>query len=101
MRVGWHNEKTEKRKKTMKTEYVVKTSCARMPSSCWGRYRRIAVLEVKVGALPKMISERARGVVRVVETWERLYVGSSPRCAYEIALAVAHEMCDVLNQRRV
>jgi len=47
------------------TTYVVKSSAARMPASCWGTYRRVAVLEVVRGTTPRMISTRATGVVRV------------------------------------
>lgn len=68
-----------------------------MPSTCWGRYARVAVLEVEVGTHPTMISERARGVVRIVETWEKLNVGTSERCAYQRALAEAEELAADLN----
>ena len=63
--------------------YIVQTAAARMPASCWGRYRRAAVLEIDLSALPSgrtapaMISTRARGVSRVVQTWERLHVGTT------------------------
>ena len=76
----------------MKTEFVVMSSCAHMPNSCWGTYRRVALVEVVAGAKPKMISDRARGVVRVVQTWERLSVGSTARCAYRRALAEAEQL---------
>jgi hypothetical protein len=29
--------------------YIVQTAAASMPSSCWGTYRRVAVLEVEDG----------------------------------------------------
>lgn len=79
------------------TEYVVKTAAAQMPGSCWGVYRRVAVLEVERGTVPAMISERARGVVRVVETWEKLNVGKTERCAYRVALREAEELAARLN----
>lgn len=44
-----------------------------------------------------MISKRARAVKRVVAEWERLNVGCTTRCAYEVALAEAREMCERLN----
>jgi len=80
-----------------KTEYIVRTAAACMPSSCWGRYRRVAVLEVAAGAQPRMISARARGVVEVVQTWEKLNVGTSERCAYAVALRAAKELAAELN----
>lgn len=82
---------------TKATEYIVKTAAAKMPGSCWGQYRRVAVLEVMAGAEPAMISKRARGVVRVVQTWERLNVGTTERCAYERALAEARELVERLE----
>jgi len=81
------------------TTYVVKSSAARMPASCWGTYRRVAVLEVVRGTTPRMISTRATGVVRVVETWERRSVGSSTQCAYQRAMREAAELAAELNRR--
>lgn len=73
--------------------FIIQTAAANMPSSCWGIYRRVAVLEIDDNALEiKMISSRARGVRRVVATWEKLNVGKTERCAYERALAEAAEL---------
>lgn len=76
------------------TEYVIRTSSAQCPSSwTWTHERRrVAVLEVERGAVPAMISKRARGVVRVVETWERCYVGRTARCQYQRAIAEAEAL---------
>ena len=80
------------------TEFVLMTASANMPKSCWGIYRRVAVLEIDPSklrdgdTLPRMISERARGVVRVVKTWEACNVGKTSRCAYRQALADASEL---------
>lgn len=79
------------------TEFIVKTAAACMPASCWGRYRRVAVLEVERGIWPTMISDRARGVVRVVQTWERLNCGKTERDAYSRAMAEAEAMTKELN----
>ncbi len=83
----------------MMTEYIVQTACAKMPNSCWGQYRRVAVMEVMAGTQPAMISKRARGVVHIVATWERLNVGTTDRCAYRRALSEAREMARDLNAR--
>lgn len=78
--------------------YIVMTAAAAMPATCWGKYRRVAVVEVEQGAAwPAMISERARGVVRIVATWERRNVGTTERCAYARALTEAQELADKLN----
>lgn len=46
-----------------------------------------------------MISERARGVRRVVETWEKLHVGTTDQCAFRQALRSARSMARDLNER--
>ncbi len=85
---------------TAASRYIVQTAAACMPGCCKGTYRRVAVLELEPGfeGTPKMISSRARGVRRVVATWERQNVGSTERCAYARALAAAEEMADDLNE---
>lgn len=83
---------------TTETTYIVKTAAAKMPNSCWGVYRRVAVLEIMAGTEPAMISKRARGVVRVVATWEKCNVGRTERCAYERALSEAYELVGALNR---
>jgi hypothetical protein len=76
----------------MKT-YIIQTAATHMPNSCWGVYRRVAVLEVEPGIeRVAMISDRARGVRSVVQTWEALNVGSTARCAYARALADARAL---------
>jgi hypothetical protein len=82
-----------------KNRYIVMTACAKMPTKCWGKYRRVAVVEVEAGfpGRPYCISEHARGVVSVVWTWEKCNVGISDRCAYGRALRAATEMAARLN----
>lgn len=82
---------------TTTTTFVVLDKAAKMPNSCWGKYRRVAVLEVRAGSIPAMISRRARGVVRVVATWERCNVGKTDRCAFDRALSEAHDLARQLN----
>lgn len=77
--------------------YVVLDSSANMPVSCWGKYRRVAVVEVRDGATPSMISERAKGVKKIVKLWDNLNVGRTGRCAYRRALSEAVSMADDLN----
>lgn len=80
------------------TKYIVQTAAETMPGGCWGRYCRVAVLEVDEGIdRASMISPRARGVRRVVATWERCHVGRTSRCASERALAAARELAASLN----
>jgi len=82
----------------MRIEFQVLSAAAFMPSSCWGTYKRVALVQVDLDELrfgdsePRMISERARGVMTIIETWEKLNVGSTKRCAYEVALAEAEAL---------
>jgi hypothetical protein len=62
-----------------------------------GRYRNVAVVEYR-DHLPKMISERARGMVRIVRHFGCHYVGTTPRCAYQRALDAAQHLCQRLTQ---
>lgn len=78
--------------------YIVQTASACMPSSCWGRYGRVALLLVDPGVKSvKMISEHARGVRKVVQTWERLNIGITDRCAFNRAIDEAEDMAWRLN----
>jgi hypothetical protein len=76
------------------SRFIIMTASAKMPSSCKGTYRRIAVVETDLpdGEKPKMISDHAKGVVRIVETWERLNCGKTERSAYARALHEAEVM---------
>jgi hypothetical protein len=94
----------------VKTEFIVMTAASKMPSSCKGRYGRVAVLEVEAGIKPKMISERARGVVRVVALEDKCNIGGldlkppcatpvpNSRTAYANALRDATRLCEALNR---
>jgi len=81
--------------------YIVMTSAARMPNSCWGIYRNVAVVEIDQhmtarGQLPKMISRRAKGVLALYHMG-RLNVGYTERCAYAKAVKEAETRCHTLN----
>jgi hypothetical protein len=81
--------------------YIVMTASAHVPASWkwYGTYRRVAVVETDLPApsVPAMISERARGVVRIVDTWERLNVGKTERDAYSKALFEAGKLAAKLT----
>lgn len=77
------------------SHFIVSVKCAKMAG---GKYARIAVLEVENGVEEvKMISSRARGVIRIVETWERVHVGATSACAFQRALNAAKDICAQLN----
>lgn len=83
--------------------YIVMDKAACMPASCWGSYRRVAVVEIDedfVG-VPRMISERAKGVRRIVRTWEKLHAGRTSRSVYQQALAEANALAAELNKSNI
>lgn len=82
------------------THFEIVDSCAKMSSSCWGRYRRVAVLEVRNGYTAKTIDDRPKHVVRIVETWEKLFQGTSDRCAHAKARAAAKALVAKLEAER-
>lgn len=71
-----------------------------MPTNCWGRYNRIAVMEVIKGTIPKSISKRAKGVVQIPFTWEKCHVGKTEKSCFARSLAEANEICAKLNQTK-
>tara|TARA_R110000824_G_scaffold380072_2_gene572305 strand:- start:131 stop:388 length:258 start_codon:yes stop_codon:yes gene_type:complete len=81
-------------------KHIVMTAAASMPASCWGQYKRVAVVELDPGfdAMPKMISTHAKGINKVVRVWENLNVGKTDRCAYGVALAEAGRFAARLNE---
>jgi hypothetical protein len=83
---------------TPSTPFIVMTASAAMPNSCKGIYRRVAVVETDGSTRPKMISERARGVKRLVRRWERCHAGShGGNTAYDRAGRVAINLAAHLN----
>lgn len=81
--------------------WVVMTSSAQMPNSCWGKYRRVALVLLTQeytarNMRPAMISSRARGVVRL-EDMGHHSVGKTDRCAYARTLKEATRRAHDLN----
>lgn len=87
--------------------WIVMTSAAKMPNSCWGRYRNVAVVscryDIATSGGPAMISQRAKGVfqplgaLRAIIPLGRFSVGKTERCAYQRALREAKGIADQLN----
>lgn len=81
--------------------HIVMTSSAHMPSSCKGRYRNVAIVQLTQeytakGLIPKMISEHARGVLRVVRCTKHS-VGKTEKCSYQRALKQAETDAQRMN----
>ena len=76
-----------------------------MPGTCMGHYRNVALCEVLcdddgVPVTPKMISDRARGMVRVVQHYGPQNVGTTSRCAYQRTLVEAEAEAAQRNTER-
>jgi hypothetical protein len=78
--------------------YIVMHRSTHMPSKVKAPYRRVGVVEVEAGfeGEPTMLSKRARGVVRIVTTWERLHARGKDT-AFTRAMADAQALADKLN----
>lgn len=88
---------------TTAPRYIIMTATAQMPrAKTFGVYKRVAVVELEPGfeGTPKMISERARGIARIVESWERCNVGKTARSAYGRAMAEAEALIEKLQGAR-
>lgn len=80
------------------TEFIVMTAAAHMPATARGRYGKVAVCEVEKGVRPKMISERAKGMVRIVSLQDKLHAGDGgARTAFGKAKADADRLARGLN----
>lgn len=79
-----------------KPRYKIMVRRAKMPGSCYGpqNYHKIGVVELgpEWDGTAREISDRTKGVVRVVETWDRLYKGKTEKCAFGRALAEAEAL---------
>ena len=85
-------------------EYIVMTASApTRPSWQWTHQRqRVAVVRrsaeyAEQNRIPKMISLRARGVREITVIDDCAYVGTTVRCQYHRALAVAYDLVRQLN----
>jgi hypothetical protein len=74
--------------------YIVMHRSASMPSSCKGRYRRVAVVSTPDGIEPAQIRETK--ACHVIETWERLQA-EGKNTAFTRALAEAQALVAALN----
>ena len=86
---------------TKNTKLIIKISQEKMPSSCWGKYGRVAVMEMEVDApFPAMISSRTRGCVKIHRVWNKLFWGTSERCAFRRAVEAARQLIKTLEDTK-
>jgi len=84
------------------TYFEVLTSTAKMPTSCWGYYSNVAIVEVDKDQFdegqtkPRMISTHAKGIVSIVHYEGKLHHGGE-RSAFVLARKKAVELCGKLN----
>ena len=81
--------------------FIVMHKSAKMPSSCKGIYRRIGVVEISddFNGEPSMISSRAKGIRRIIRTWEKLHAGTmGGNTAFDRAMREAKVLVEDLNR---
>ena len=97
--------------------FIIMTASTKSSRVGWSKaYRRVAVVEIddtyfavqrmraallsgrKGPTQPSKIDPRARGLIRIVETWEHLNVGLTAASAYRRALVAAEALCARLNR---
>jgi hypothetical protein len=64
-------------------DFIIKESCAQMPGSCKygsGEYIKIGLMQMEQGVKPSMISDRAKGCIKVLAVWDRVHDGTTERC---------------------
>jgi hypothetical protein len=89
-------------------QWIVMASSAKPPRARstgqrMGIYKHVAVVKLTIdyaekGLLPKMISERAEGVIEVRPIPGVHHVGKTSRSGYHRALAEARELAEKLNK---
>ena len=72
---GKRKETTQDLENEAMTKFIVMTAQASMPSSCKGRYGRVAVIETNGENMPKQIHPNHKAVKRIVKLWDRLFWG--------------------------
>jgi hypothetical protein len=83
--------------------HIVMESSAHMPASCKAAYRRIAVVQLTQeyaahNHLPKFISERAHGVLRIAHEWAPVpAAGKTERSGLQRTRDAARQLAWALN----
>ena len=79
-------------------KFIVQDASAKVPSSWYGIYRKVAVLEVHDGVeRASMMSDRSKDVIRVVVEYGPLRVGKTPRSEYARHRTLCEDMVAKLN----
>jgi hypothetical protein len=85
--------------------YIVMTSKAKMPNSVKARYVNVAVVQLNQyytahGLRPKMISERAKGVLKVIHLGHYPANGKTMKSGFQQALARANQLAYDANNAK-
>lgn len=71
--------------------FAIVRSAAAMPSTCKGRYDRIAVVELRDPHAPIVAIRESGNVLRVVALWDKRFSGRTERSASGRAMAAARQ----------
>lgn len=83
-------------------QYVVVIKSTRMPHCCWGAgsYRKVALIRLAPGATAAevtMLSPRCRAIAEIVELYDRVQMGATPRSSGYRLLRDLEAEADRLN----
>ena len=84
---------------------IVVTRSAAMPASCWGRYRKVYVIDVDYWKAwdtwePPQVRQGAKHVIRILWDSGPQSVGSTKRCGFARAVARAEQLASEFNNAR-
>jgi len=78
--------------------YIVKESSS-TGFAQYKNYVRIAILKVEHGVKHvSMISERAKGVIEIIQVWEKVHKGHTTSSKYFHIMREAHELAEKLTK---
>jgi len=79
--------------------FVILTATSKIPSSWkWNhKYGKIAVIQTDGEKRPKQIHPNHSSVVRIVDCWDRLYIGVTDKCQFKRVMKEAQVLCEELN----
>jgi hypothetical protein len=79
------------------SQFIVRTSCAKMPNSCWGSYVHVGVIEVHHGHYTPQLRDTKSQTLRWYSG--RNNSGTSDRCAAAVSWRAARAAATEMQQQ--
>lgn len=92
------NTETKETKENTVPRFVALHSRAEMPSSCWysWNYQNVAIMQTNQTKMPQKIQDSS--FAKIIKNWNKLYNGSTERCAFWRKWKYATQLCKELNE---